>query len=145
MDMISSSADRQSILALFLLLALATSYALAHEGATGVVKERMGLMKGQAKRLKLIGEMAKSKKKFDAVKLIEAIRNNPRDTFVSMMLVRSRNGWASVATAARVRTKHFRARANPVGLNFQNRGGTINPYQARQLIAMIDKYWREDN
>ena len=36
--MISSSADRRSVVALFLLLALATSYALAHEGATGVVK-----------------------------------------------------------------------------------------------------------
>lgn len=28
----------------------------------------------------------------------------------------------------------------PVGLNFQNRGGHIPPYQARQLIAMIEKY-----
>jgi len=28
----------------------------------------------------------------------------------------------------------------PVGLNFQNRGGNVPPYQARQLIAMMDKY-----
>lgn len=28
----------------------------------------------------------------------------------------------------------------PVGLNFQNRGGNVLPYQARQLIAMMDKY-----
>ena len=28
----------------------------------------------------------------------------------------------------------------PVGLNFQNRGGFIPPYQARQLAAMIEKY-----
>jgi hypothetical protein len=28
----------------------------------------------------------------------------------------------------------------PVGLNFQNRRGFIPPYQARQLIAMIEKY-----
>lgn len=28
----------------------------------------------------------------------------------------------------------------PVGLNFQNCGGFIPPYQARQLIAMIEKY-----
>lgn len=28
----------------------------------------------------------------------------------------------------------------PVGLNFQNRGGFIPPYQARQLVAMIEKY-----
>jgi len=72
MDMISSSADRRSVVALFLLLALASSYALAHEGATGVVKERMDLMKGQAKQMKLIGEMAKGKKKFDAAKAAAA-------------------------------------------------------------------------
>lgn len=28
----------------------------------------------------------------------------------------------------------------PVGLNFQNRGGNVPPYQARQLIAMMEKY-----
>ena len=28
----------------------------------------------------------------------------------------------------------------PVGLNFQNRNGLIPPYQARQLISMIEKY-----
>jgi hypothetical protein len=39
----------------------------------------------------------------------------------------------------------FSRPGEPVGLNFQNRGGALNPYQARQLIAMIDKYWREDN
>lgn len=33
------------------------------------------------------------------------------------------------------------ARADePALLNFQNRGGNIPPYQARQLAAMIDKY-----
>jgi hypothetical protein len=29
-------------------------------------------------------------------------------------------------------------------LNFQNRKGMIKPYQARQLIKMIDKYWAPD-
>lgn len=28
----------------------------------------------------------------------------------------------------------------PVGLNFQNHKGFIPPYQARQLITMIEKY-----
>jgi len=28
-------------------------------------------------------------------------------------------------------------------LNFQNRDGRIPPYQARQLIAMIEKYGEE--
>lgn len=30
-------------------------------------------------------------------------------------------------------------------LNFQNRKGMINPYQARQLQKMIDKYWTLDD
>jgi cytochrome c556 len=51
------------------------SLALAHEGATGVVKERMDLMKGQAKQMKLIGEMAKGKKPFDAPKAAHAARD----------------------------------------------------------------------
>ena len=37
------------------------SFALAHEGATGVVKERMDLMKDQQKQMKLIGDMVKGK------------------------------------------------------------------------------------
>jgi cytochrome c556 len=48
--------------------------ALAHEGATGVVKERMDLMKSQQDAMKLIGEMAKGKTPFDAAKASEAAR-----------------------------------------------------------------------
>ena len=57
--------------AALIVVGLAT-LALAHEGATGVVKERMDLMKGQAKQMKLIGDMAKGKKKFDAAKAAAA-------------------------------------------------------------------------
>jgi cytochrome c556 len=48
--------------------------ALAHEGATGVVKERMDLMKQQKKHMKAIGEMAKGKTPFDAAKAEAAAR-----------------------------------------------------------------------
>jgi hypothetical protein len=34
----------------------------------------------------------------------------------------------------------FAKTGEPVGLNFQNRQGLIPPYQARQLILMIEKY-----
>jgi hypothetical protein len=34
----------------------------------------------------------------------------------------------------------FARMGEPVGLNFQNRGGFVPPYQARQLIEMIRKY-----
>lgn len=46
--------------------------ALAHEGATGVVKERMDLMDSQKDAMKLIGEMAKGKTPFDAAKAAKA-------------------------------------------------------------------------
>jgi hypothetical protein len=34
----------------------------------------------------------------------------------------------------------FKRAGEPVQLNFQNRGGFIPPYQARQLIVKMDKY-----
>ena len=37
----------------------------------------------------------------------------------------------------------YSRRGEPTLLNFQNRNGKIKPYQARQLIAMIDKYENE--
>jgi cytochrome c556 len=61
-------------IAVFVGAAFAT-LALAHEGATGVVKERMDLMKGQQKQMKLIGDMAKGKTPFDAAKAAAAARD----------------------------------------------------------------------
>ena len=46
--------------------------ALAHEGATGVVKERMDLMDTQKEAMKVIGAMAKGQAPFDAAKAAEA-------------------------------------------------------------------------
>lgn len=37
----------------------------------------------------------------------------------------------------------FARPGEPELLNFQNRAGTIPPYQARQLIAMIERYGNE--
>ena len=34
----------------------------------------------------------------------------------------------------------FKRKGEPVQLNFQNRGGLVPPYQARQLAHMIEKY-----
>ena len=78
--MIVSSADRRTLAAMSLLLVIFTGFAFAHEGATGVVKERMDLMKGQQKQMKLIGEMAKGKKKFDAAKAAAAARDLGKST-----------------------------------------------------------------
>ena len=48
--------------------------ALAHKGATGVVKERMDLMDSQKDAMKVLGLMAKGKTPFDAAKAAEAAR-----------------------------------------------------------------------
>ncbi len=71
---IQSYTRRCALMAPWLVLVAAT-FALAHEGAKGVVKERMDLMKGQQKDMKLIGDMTKGKVKFDATKAAAAARN----------------------------------------------------------------------
>jgi cytochrome c556 len=63
------------LLTLGVMLAVFATIGAAHEGATGVVKERMDLMKGQQKDMKLIGDMAKGKTRFDAAKAAAAARD----------------------------------------------------------------------
>jgi hypothetical protein len=73
-------------------------------------------------------------------KLIERIRNNPKDVRfddacrIAQLLRFAAKGDSGTSHSSYART------GEPVGLNFQNRNGKIKPYQARQLIAMIDKY-----
>jgi len=55
-----------------LLLVAFIPVAVAHEGATGVVKERMDLMDTQKEAMKVIGAMAKGKVPFDATTAAEA-------------------------------------------------------------------------
>jgi cytochrome c556 len=52
--------------------ALSATLALAHEGATGVVKERQDLMESQKDAMKVIGDMAKGKTPFDAAPATKA-------------------------------------------------------------------------
>jgi hypothetical protein len=74
-------------------------------------------------------------------KLIAAIRNNPKNVgFEDACKVARLLGF----TAAGAGTHRAYSRpGEPVLLNFQNRNGKIKPYQARQLIVMIDKYENE--
>jgi cytochrome c556 len=51
---------------------LSATLAFAHEGATGVVKERMDLMDTQKDAMKVIGDMAKGKRPFDAAAATKA-------------------------------------------------------------------------
>jgi len=72
-------------------------------------------------------------------KLIEAIRNNPKDVgFEDACKVAQ---WLGFTGKGRSGSHNAYSRTGePVGLNFQNRNGKIPLYQAKQLIAMIDKY-----
>ena len=71
--------------------------------------------------------------------LLNAIRNNPKDVRFKDACKVAR--WLGFASAS-VRGSHhaFARHGEPSQLNFQNRDGKIPPYQAKQLIAMIDKY-----
>lgn len=50
-------------------LLLVSTLLLAHSGASGVVKERMDLMKSVGEEMKAIGAMIKGQQPFDAVKI----------------------------------------------------------------------------
>ncbi len=72
-------------------------------------------------------------------KLIEAIRNNPRGVrFDDACKVARWLGFTGEGGEGSHRA--FSRPGEPIGLNFQNHHGKIKPYQARQLIEMIDKY-----
>lgn len=72
-------------------------------------------------------------------KLITAIRNNPKD-------VRFEDACKAAEiiefnhTGGKGSHRAYSRTGEPVGLNFQNVNGKIPAYQARQLIAMLDKY-----
>ena len=74
-------------------------------------------------------------------KFIQKIRNNPKD-------VRFEDACRAAELIGFVR--HNAKSAHTVFkrvdeieiLNFQKHGSKLKPYQARQLIVMLDKYWQ---
>jgi len=75
--------------------------------------------------------------------LIASIRQNPKDVrFADACKVAKKLGFTH--TGGKGSHKAFTMPGERVGLNFQKQvGGTIKPYQARQLIEMIDKYGQD--
>jgi hypothetical protein len=72
-------------------------------------------------------------------KLIDAIRNNPRDVrFDDACKVAEWLGFVGKGGKGSHRT--FARRGEPCQLNFQNCKGKIKLYHARDLIDMINKY-----
>jgi cytochrome c556 len=56
------------------------SVTLAHQGATGIVKERMDMMKSMGDANKAIGDMIKGKTTFDAAQIAEHARTINRQS-----------------------------------------------------------------
>lgn len=76
-------------------------------------------------------------------KLLAAIERNPVQVrFVDACRAAELLGFVHKGGAGSHRA--FARAGEPVGLNFQNRGGFVPPYQARQLIEMIRKYGDEE-
>ncbi|HEX7324206.1 MAG TPA: hypothetical protein VF292_02480 [Rhodanobacteraceae bacterium] len=72
-------------------------------------------------------------------KRLAAIVANPRHVrFADAVAAARQLGFTASGGAGSHRA--FARKDEPIGLNFQNRDGFIVPYQARQLIAMIEKY-----
>jgi len=72
-------------------------------------------------------------------KLLAAIRNNPRSVrFADACKVAEAIGF--VRAGGKGSHTVYAKSGEPTILNFQNRNGYISPYQARQLIEMMDKY-----
>jgi hypothetical protein len=75
-------------------------------------------------------------------KLIAALRNNPRDVrFDDACYIAEAIGF--VYKGARGSHRTFARAGEPVQLNIQNRRGKIATYQARQLLAMVEKYYAD--
>jgi len=76
-------------------------------------------------------------------KLIASIRDNPRNVrYTDACKVAE---WLGFTAKGQKGDHNAYSRPGEVELlNFQNRGGMIKPYQARQLQKMIERYWKSD-
>ena len=77
-------------------------------------------------------------------KLLASIHANPKTVrFADACKVAEKLGFAHKGGQGSHRA--FGRAGEPDLLNFQNRGGYIPPYQARELIKVIDKYGGKDD
>lgn len=72
-------------------------------------------------------------------KLLAAIRNNPRGVRFADAC-RAAEAIGFVRAGGKGSHVVYARMGEATILNFQNRNGQIPPYQARQLIEMLDKY-----
>lgn len=72
-------------------------------------------------------------------KLLAAIRNNPKGVRFTDAC-RAAEAIGFVRAGGKGSHVVYARAGEPTILNFQDRNGDIPPYQARQLIEMLDKY-----
>lgn len=72
-------------------------------------------------------------------KLLAGIRNNPKGVRLEDAC-KAAEAIGFVRAGGKGSHTVYARSGEPVILNFQNRGGYVPPYQARQLIEMLDKY-----
>lgn len=74
-------------------------------------------------------------------KLIDAIRNNPKDVrFDDALRAAELIGFAASGGSGSHRA--LARPGEPTQLNFQEiSGGKAKPYQVRQLLVMLDRFW----
>ena len=73
-------------------------------------------------------------------KLIEGLRNSVKNVrFEDACKIAETIGFTRAGGKGSHRA--YQRPGEPSGLNFQDRDGYIKPYQARQLLEMVDKYW----
>jgi predicted RNA binding protein YcfA (HicA-like mRNA interferase family) len=72
-------------------------------------------------------------------KLLAAIRANPRSVRFDDAC-RAARLLGFVHEGGKGSHRVFKRKGEPMQLNFQNRGGYVPPYQARQLVRIIEKY-----
>ena len=76
-------------------------------------------------------------------KLLNRIRNNPKAVrFEDACKIAQSLGFIYEGRGGSHQV--FKRKGEPLQLNFQNRNGYIPPYQAKQLLAMIEKYADSD-
>ena len=77
-------------------------------------------------------------------KLIGSIRNNPKDVrYEDACKAAEILGFVHIGGSGSHRV--YSKPGEPTPLNFQNKNGKIKPYQAMQLVDMIDEYWETSN
>ncbi|MFD1555989.1 hypothetical protein ACFSHT_10190 [Paraburkholderia silviterrae] len=75
----------------------------------------------------------------------DRIRQNPKDVrFDDACAVAVELGFTHTGSGGTSHWAYSRP-GEPTQLNFQNRAGKIPPYQAKQLISMMDKYEDEQS